>query len=109
MDFNELQNNSSNQVSDKLDHLDKNIDIFVKQRRGRKCTTTIHGLNFTKEELKKYAKDLRKLLGCACSLDTEDENDDIFLKLSGKDTSKICEYLIKNLEIKKENIIIHGG
>ena len=45
MDFSELQNNTSNQVVDNLDAIDKNIDIYLKQRNGRKFTTTIHGLN----------------------------------------------------------------
>jgi len=109
MDFSELQNNTTNQVADNLDTIDKNIDIYLKQRNGRKFTTTIHGLNYDKKNLKVYAKDLRKLLGCSCSLDTDDETNELILKLSGKDTAKICTYLVENLNIKKENIIIHGN
>ena len=109
MDFNQLQTNTTNQSSDNLDKLDCNIDIFVKQRNGRKCITTIHGLNCDKNTLKIYAKDLRKLLGCSCSLDKDDETEQSILKLSGKDTPKICTYLIEKLDIKKENIVVHGN
>ena len=109
MDFSDLQNNSSNQVADNLDDIDKNIDIYLKQRNGRKYTTTIHGLNCDKDTLKMYAKDLRKLLGCSCSLDKHEETDETILKLSGKDTVTICNYLVENLNIKKENIVIHGN
>lgn len=108
MDFNQFQNNDSNNDNkDTLNQLDNNIDIKVSQRNGRKCITTIHGLHFDKVILKNYAKDLRKLLGCSCSID-KDEQDEVYLKLSGKDTTKICQYLIEKLDIKKENIIVHG-
>ena len=109
MDFSELQNNTSNQVVDNLDAIDRNIDIYLKQRNGRKFITTIHGLNCEKSSLKMYAKDLRKLLGCSCSIDTDDETQETILKLSGKDTNKICTYLVEKLDIKKENIIVHGN
>lgn len=108
MDFSELQNNTSNQVADNLDDIDKNIDIYLKQRNGRKYITTIHGLTDDKSKLKVYAKDLRKLLSCSCSLDKHDETNETILKLSGKNTPKICSYLIEKLDVKKENIIIHG-
>ena len=108
MDFSDLQSNTSNQVADNLDDFDKNVDIYLKQRNGRKYITTIHGLTDDKNKLKVYAKDLRKLLSCSCSLDKHDETDETILKLSGKNTEKICSYLIENLEVKKENIVIHG-
>ena len=74
------------------------------QRNARKYTTIICGLNNDEEILKSYAKDLRKLLGCSCSLDKNHETQETNLKLSGKDTQKICSYLIENLNIRKENI-----
>ncbi len=109
MDFNDLQNNSSIQALNTLDQIDKNVDIYLIQRNARKYTTIICGLNNDEEILKSYAKDLRKLLGCSCSLDKNHETQVTNLKLSGKDTQKICSYLIENLNIRKENIIIHGG
>ena len=108
MDFDNLKNNSSIQILN-LDEIDKNIDIYLIQRNARKYTTIICGLSNDESILKNYAKDLRKILGCSCSVDKNDETQKINLKLSGKDTQKICSYLIENLNIKKENIIIHGG
>ena len=108
MDFDNLKNNSSIQILN-LDEIDKNIDIYLIQRNARKYTTIICGLSNDESILKNYAKDLRKILGCSCSLDKNDETQKINLKLSGKDTQKICSYLIENLNIRKENIIIHGG
>ena len=108
MDFDNLKNNSSIQILN-LDEIDKNIDIYLIQRNARKYTTIICGLSNDESILKNYAKDLRKILGCSCSLDKNDETQKINLKLSGKDTQKICSYLTEKLNIRKENIIIHGG
>jgi len=73
------------------------IDIYVKQRNGKKCITMIEGLPEDKE---------RKMLGCSCSV--IGEKDVYILKLSGKDTVNIINYLTNNLDIKREDITIHG-
>jgi len=106
MDFNKLNISTNVQNVEKVSSFG-NIDIYVKQRNGRKYITTIHGLDTDKENLKVYSKDLRKLLGCSCSISNED--DDIFLKLSTKDTNQIINYLREKLNLKLENITIHGG
>ena len=106
MDFNKLNISTNVQNVEKISSFD-NIDIYLKQRNGKKYITTIHGLDTDKENLKVYSKDLRKLLGCSCSISNED--DDIFLKLSTKDTNQIINYLIEKLNLKLENITIHGG
>jgi len=106
MDFNQLSVSGGTKQVDKLNKFNDNIDIYVKQRNGKKCITTIHGLEDDNEKLKIYSKDLRKLLGCSCSISVE--GDEQILKLSGKDTNTIVEYLTNKLEIKKENITIHG-
>jgi len=82
------------------------IDIYVKQRNGKKCITMIEGLPEDKDKLKVYSKDLRKMLGCSCSV--IGEKDVYILKLSGKDTVNIINYLTNNLDIKREDITIHG-
>ena len=89
--------------------LDEIVDIFVKQRNGKKCITSIYGLGEDNELLKSYSKDLRKLINCSCSIDEDEESKKSFLKLSGKDTEKVCKYLIEKLKIKKENIRVHGA
>lgn len=107
MDFNKL---SSNNEKSNLSNVEKltDIDIYVKQRNGKKSITTIYGLGQDLESLKLYSKDLRKTIGCSCSVSTDDETDDQILKLSGKDTINVIKYLTTKLNIKKENITIHG-
>tara|TARA_B100000902_G_C27318915_1_gene923049 strand:+ start:3702 stop:4022 length:321 start_codon:yes stop_codon:yes gene_type:complete len=105
MDFNKLKLSTNQQNVEKISTF-SNIDIYVKQRNGRKYITTIHGLGTDKENLKVYSKDLRKLLGCSCSISNED--DEIFLKLSTKDTTQIINYLREKIQLKLEDITIHG-
>jgi translation initiation factor 1 len=105
MDFNKifLQNDISQFDTPQFNN---KIDIYVKQRNGKKCITMIEGLPEDKDKLKAYAKDLRKKLGCSCSVISE--KDVYILKLSGKDTGNIINYLTNNLDIKHEDITIHG-
>lgn len=105
MDFSKLNTTTNVQNEEKINTFD-NIDIYVKQRNGRKFISTIHGLGNDKENLKVYSKDLRRLLGCSCSISNED--DELFLKLSTKDTTQIINYLKEKLQLKLENITIHG-
>tara|TARA_B110000971_G_C19599662_1_gene315559 strand:- start:36 stop:311 length:276 start_codon:yes stop_codon:yes gene_type:complete len=90
-----------------LSELDRSqVDIYVKQRNGRKCITTVQGLGNDKDELKSIAKDLRKKMSCSGSIGNDDGQ--LFLKFSGKDTDTIVDYLIKKLDYSKDNIVIHG-
>ena len=70
MDFNKifLQNDISQFDTPQFNN---KIDIYVKQRNGKKCITMIEGLPEDKDKLKAYAKDLRKKLGCSCSVISE--------------------------------------
>lgn len=108
MDFNKLSSN--NEKKSNLSNVEKftEIDIYVKQRNGKKSITTIYGLGQDLESLKLYSKDLRKTIGCSCSVSKDDESDDQILKLSGKDTNNVIKYLTTKLNIKRENIAIHG-
>lgn len=103
-----LDDLKTNTVSKITEDFEKIVDIYVKQRNGKKCITSIYGLGEDNELLKSYSKDLRKLINCSCSIDNDEEANKCFLKLSGKDTEKICRYLLDNLKIKKENIKVHG-
>lgn len=106
MDLNELL---SNNISKPLNEIEINkIDIYLRQRTGRKYITEIFGINFSdKEKLKSLAKELRKRFSCCCSIETNSENKTYF-KLSSKDTTSIINYLSKEFDIKKDNFIIHG-
>ena len=106
MDFNNLLNN--NYINRPINEIEINkIDIYLKQRTGRKYITEIFGINFNNEErLKTFAKDLRKKFSCCCSIE---KNDNItYLKLSSKDINSITNFIIKEFSISRDKIIIHG-
>ena len=106
MDFNNLLNN--NFLNRPVNEIEINkIDIYLKQRTGRKYITEIFGINFNNEErLKTFAKDLRKKFSCCCSIE---KNDNItYLRLSSKDINSITNFLIKTFNISKDKITIHG-
>ena len=105
MEFNNLS--FTNDIKDKdQNEINEQIDIYIKQRNGRKCITIIQGLINDKDLLKSYAKAFRKLLSCSCTVDTDKESGDYFLKLSGKESDKIVTYLVNNLQINKSNSMI---
>ena len=106
MDFNNLLNN--NLINKPINEIEINkIDIYLKQRTGRKYITEIFGINFNNEErLKTFAKDLRKKFSCCCSIE---KNDNItYLKLSSKDINSITNFILKTFNISKDKIVIHG-
>ena len=105
MDLNELLNNNISKPTNEIE-INK-IDIYLKQRTGRKYVTEIFGINFNDQErLKTFAKDLRKKFSCCCSIEKNDN--DTYLKLSSKDINLITIFLMKTFNISKNNIIIHG-
>ena len=105
MDLNELLTNNISQSTNNIE-INK-IDIYLKQRTGRKYITEIFGLNFNDEErLKDLAKNFRKKFSCCCSIEKNDSS--TYLKLSSKDINSITNFLITTFNINKNNIIIHG-
>jgi translation initiation factor SUI1 len=112
LDFNSF--NFTKEKEDKSNSDKKNIDpsyvdIYIQQRNARKRIITIEGLVNDKNILKKYAKDLRKILNCSCSVDKKKEEDIYFLKMSSKDLSVIKQYLIDKINIDKDLIRVHGN
>ena len=106
MDFNNLLNN--NFLNRPVNEIEINkIDIYLKQRTGRKYITEIFGINFNNEErLKTFAKDLRKKFSCCCSIE---KNDNItYFRLSSKDINSITNFILKTFNISKDKITIHG-
>ena len=83
-----------------------NIEIYVKQRNGRKCITTVLGLGNDKDKLKAISKELGKMMSCSGSV-KKDNQGDLYLKFSGKNIQKIRDYLL-TLNYKEEDIHIHG-
>lgn len=68
----------------------------------------IEGLKFDDSNLKNYSKELRKKLNCSCSIVSNKDGKNA-LKLSSQNIDEIKKYLIEKLQIKKENIRIHGN
>ena len=106
MDLNNLLNN--NFLNKPVNEIEINkIDIYLKQRTGRKYITEIFGINFNNEEkLKTFAKDLRKKFSCCCSIEKNDNS--TYLKLSSKDINSITNFILKTFNISKDKITIHG-
>jgi translation initiation factor 1 (eIF-1/SUI1) len=106
MDLNNLLNN--NFLNKPVNEIEINkIDIYLKQRTGRKYITEIFGINFSNEErLKTFAKDLRKKFSCCCSIEKNDNS--TYLKLSSKDINSITNFILKTFNISKDKITIHG-
>ena len=106
MDLNNLLNN--NFLNKPVNEIEINkIDIYLKQRTGRKYITEIFGINFSNEErLKTFAKDLRKKFSCCCSIEKNDNS--TYLKLSPKDINSITNFILKTFNISKDKITIHG-
>lgn len=106
--FNFIKEKKDESESDKKNIEPSFIDIYIQQRNARKRIITIEGLVNDKDILKKYAKALRKILNCSCSVDKKDE-DIYFLKLSSKDLDVIKQFLIDKLNINKDLIRVHGN
>ena len=106
MDFNNLLN--KNFINRPINEIEINkIDIYLKQRTGRKYITEIFGINFNNEErLKTFAKDLRKKFSCCCSIEKNDNS--TYLKLSSKDINSITNFILKEFNISRDKITIHG-
>ena len=85
---------------------DNKIDIYLKQRNGRKCMIIVEGLGNDKQMLKSISKALRKKMSCSGAVCKNDE-DEYYLKFSGKNVETIVEYLEK-LNYNREDIKLHG-
>ena len=113
MDFNNNNNSGLNNLNDVNTETYDNIDVFVNQRRGRKCLTSIYGLGDDKKKLKSLCKSLRKNFNCSASIATKDdddseENDEKYIKMTGDHGKNVCEFLVDVLKIDKSKIKLHG-
>ena len=99
-----------------LDNLDKNIafddndlvnnKVYIKyiKRNGKKCITTIEGLE-NDLDIKKITKSLKKIFFCNGSI-KKDNNEEDVIQLSGDQRDNVKEFLVDQEIIKKEDIII---
>ncbi|KAG0267244.1 Eukaryotic translation initiation factor eIF-1 [Mortierella polycephala] len=82
------------------------IHIRIQQRNGRKTLTTIQGLP-TGFDKKRMLKVFKKEFACNGTL-VDDEDLGTVIQLQGDQRSKVSEILIKEGEINKKQIKVHG-
>jgi len=87
------------------DHQDVNdfVNIQMTQRNGRKCITTISGLQAKNEELKSLVSVWKKSFSCNGSINKEDNS----IMLSGNQVENVANYLIKNNIARANQIRIY--
>lgn len=106
MDLNNF-NNFKKVKEEKLEENENIIEIFVKQRNGRKSIMTVLGLGNDKKKLKIYAKELNKKMSCSGSLKKKD--DEYILLFTGKDVTTVKDYLSNIPEYSEYEIKVHGS
>jgi len=107
MDLNNfILDNDSSEDENQIEQEISKIDIYIKQRNGRKSITIIEGLNQDKIHLKKIAKDLAKKMSVSGAV-KKDDLGKFIIKFSGNNPKTIIEYLI-NINYEKNNIHVHG-
>ena len=82
------------------------IHIRVQQRNGRKCITTVQGLN-QDLDMKKIVKAIKKMHSCNGSI-VDDEDMGSVLQFQGDQRDAIATFLIDNELSPKELIKKHG-
>ena len=78
------------------------IHIRVVKRNTRKCITSVEGLDEYKVDLQKVIKAWKKKFSCNGAIKTN------VITLQGDKRDEIYNFCLEELEIKKDNIKIHG-
>lgn len=96
-------------IDEELNKSPQIIHVRIKQRNGRKCITTIEGLDilFSKDAIEcveKIAKTFRKKFNCSATV----IKPELVIQLQGDQRKEIKSYLIDNKLVKESNIKIHG-
>lgn len=82
------------------------IHIRIQQRNGRKTLTTIQGLPKDFDP-KRILKTLKKEFATNGTVVDDPELGEV-IQLQGDQRQKFHDFMVKDLEIKKQNIKIHG-
>mmetsp|Transcript_24099 Transcript_24099/g.64650 ORF Transcript_24099/g.64650 Transcript_24099/m.64650 type:complete len:114 (+) Transcript_24099:274-615(+) len=82
------------------------IHIRVQQRNGRKCITTVQGLN-QELDMKKIVKAIKKAHSCNGTI-VEDDDMGQVMQFSGDQREAIANFLIENELAAKGDIKKHG-
>lgn len=112
MECDEKMKSIKDEFDDHFEFYDKNdhqfyIDIKMIQRNGKKVITTIENLfNIPDLDIKKLIQTWKKKFGCNVFIDkdSEDENHEKIIKMTGNQIYNVQDYLIKE-NICPANII----
>lgn len=82
------------------------VHIRVQQRNGRKCITTLQGLN-PRVNFDKLNKHFKKLWGCS-GIIVDDKTAGKVIQLQGDQRGHLQEFLVAEKLAKEENLRIYG-
>ena len=89
---------------------DKKIHLRIQQRNGKKCITTVQGLD-DDLDIKRIAKAMRKEFNCNGSIEQNEQYGEI-IQLQGDQRDNIAEWLIEQEILTKQEavqrIVKHG-
>ena len=88
------------QVKNKLNE----IHVRIQQRNGRKCITTVSGIEKDKHSLKDILRQTKKKFNCNGTVIKEED----VLQFQGDQRENLKEYLMKILDYESEDIKVHG-
>ena len=82
------------------------VHIRVQKRNGRKCITTISGID-PKIDLKKVLKSFKKDLSCNGSIASDEQFGEV-IQVQGDQRMAVAEFFVAQKICKKSNIKVHG-
>jgi translation initiation factor 1 len=104
MDINNFNNN--NDLFKEDGEISRNkIHIRKTQRNGRKCITTVEGLE-NDLDIKKITKALKRLFKCNGAVMKDDDKQDV-IQLSGDQSNNVKDFLVIQEIVHEIDIVIH--
>lgn len=103
-DENEVQKTQDSAITGGKKQQD--VHIRVQQRNGRKCITTLQGLN-PKLDFDRMAKEFKKRWGCNGIVVQDKEAGDV-IQLQGDQREHLREFLLSEKLAKADTIRTHG-
>lgn len=102
---------SSFNIFNSVTKLRSDVHIRTKQRKGKKCTTTIEGLA-TDLDIKKIAKALKKTFNTSASVvKIKTEHEDIYvIQIAGDKRTECQKFLLSTniIDKDKDKLTMHG-
>eukprot|EP00293_Proteomonas_sulcata_P021518 CAMPEP_0184300814 /NCGR_PEP_ID=MMETSP1049-20130417/11146_1 /TAXON_ID=77928 /ORGANISM="Proteomonas sulcata, Strain CCMP704" /LENGTH=114 /DNA_ID=CAMNT_0026611641 /DNA_START=647 /DNA_END=991 /DNA_ORIENTATION=- len=83
------------------------VHIRIQQRNGKKCITTVTGLN-AKLDLKKILKAIKKEHCCNGTVLKDEDNAQEVLQFQGDQRDSVKTFLLKEEICDKESVKVHG-